>query len=188
MTIIDARGLSCRFALRPGAMAVAAAVALFLATIAGGLAGYRMNLTPSEPLGLWRIRLLERPAAIGDLVFVCPPPTPAIRAARERGYLRFGLCPGGYAPLIKTIVATDGQCVHIDRSVTIDGVELPHSALSPKDGQGRPMMPAFADRKVGRGEVFLHSVFAGSFDSRYFGPVPASGILGLAEEVLTYAP
>ncbi|MDX0760458.1 conjugal transfer protein TraF, partial [Sinorhizobium medicae] len=36
--------------------------------------------------------------------------------------------------------------------------------------------------------VFLHSRFAGSYDSRYFGPVPASGILGLAQEVLTYEP
>lgn len=188
MTVTDAREPSRRLALGPGVMAVAAAAALVLTIIAGGLAGYRVNLTSSEPLGVWRIRSLDRPAAVGDLVFICPPLTPAIRAAWERGYLRSGLCPGGYAPLIKTIVATAGQRIHIDRSVTIDGVALSHSALSPKDGQGRPMMTAFADGEVGTGEVFLHSAFVGSFDSRYFGPVPASGILGLAQEVLTYAP
>ncbi len=188
MTIIDARGSSRRLALGPAAMAVAAAAALVLATIAGGLAGYRVNLTPSEPLGIWRIRSLDRPAAVGDLVFICPPLTPAIREARQRGYLRFGLCPGGYAPLIKTIVATPGQRIHIDRFVTIDSLALPHSALSAKDGHGRAMMKAFADGEVGTGEVFLYAAFVGSFDSRYFGPVPISGILGLAEEVLTYAP
>ncbi|MGO7748441.1 conjugal transfer protein TraF, partial [Rhizobium ruizarguesonis] len=26
------------------------------------------------------------------------------------------------------------------------------------------------------------------YDSRYFGPLPVSGILGLAQKVLTYAP
>jgi type IV secretory pathway protease TraF len=36
--------------------------------------------------------------------------------------------------------------------------------------------------------AFLHSSFTASFDSRYFGPLPTSGILGLAESVLTYAP
>jgi type IV secretory pathway protease TraF len=41
---------------------------------------------------------------------------------------------------------------------------------------------------VRAGEVYLHSDFIGSWDSRYFGPVPVSGVLGLAQEVLTYAP
>ncbi|MDQ0322448.1 type IV secretory pathway protease TraF [Pararhizobium capsulatum DSM 1112] len=40
---------------------------------AGWSGGYRLNLTPSEPLGLWRIELLSRDVAVGDLVFVCPP-------------------------------------------------------------------------------------------------------------------
>lgn len=186
MTIIDARGSSRRHA--PARLAVAAAAAVVLATVAGGLAGYRINLTPSEPLGIWRIRPLERPAAIGDLVFFCPPLNPAIRAARERGYLRAGLCPSGYAPLIKTIVATAGQRIHIDRFVTIDGLAMPHSALSSKDGRGRPMTIHYAGGEIGTGEVFLHSSYEASFDSRYLGPLPSSGILGLAEEVLTYAP
>ena len=185
---VVSRGCSGRPTFASGPFFAASAAALALAITAAGLAGYRINLTPSEPLGIWRIRSLERPAAVGDVVFVCPPQTANIRPARERGYLRSGLCPGGYAPLIKTIVATAGQRIHVDRFVMIDGVALPHSALSPKDGQGRPMMKAFAGGEVDKGEVFLHSDFAASFDSRYFGPVPASGILGLAEEVLTYAP
>jgi len=38
------------------------------------------------------------------------------------------------------------------------------------------------------GTLFLHSDFVGSYDSRYFGPLPAEGTLGLAQEVLTFAP
>ncbi|MDR9774814.1 conjugative transfer signal peptidase TraF [Rhizobium sophorae] len=149
--------------------------------------GFRINLTPSEPLGLWRIVALDRPAAAGDLVFICPPQTAVMMAARERGYLRSGTCPGGVAPLIKTVVAVPGQHVQIGARVTIDGHPIPFSDLAERDGNGRSMKP-FPGGVVPDESVFLHSPFRSSYDSRYFGPLPASGILGLAQPVLTYAP
>jgi conjugative transfer signal peptidase TraF len=159
----------------PGAIAIA------------GLAGYRVNLTPSEPLGLWRVRLMQRPAVVGDLVFVCPPQRADMEEASRRGYLRYGACPGGFAPLIKTIAAVAGQHVAIDGSVSIDRVPLPHSILAPADGTGRILKP-YSGGVVADGTVFLHSDFAGSYDSRYFGPVPSDGVIGLAQEVMTIAP
>ncbi|AGS24596.1 conjugative transfer signal peptidase TraF [Rhizobium etli] len=167
-------------------------LALAASFVGGGVAaaivgGFRINLTPSEPLGLWRIVALDRPAARGDLVFICPPQTIAMREARERGYLRSGTCPGGVAPLIKTVIAVAGQHVEIDAGVTIDGRLVPSSDLAERDGSGRPMKP-FPGGIVPDESVFLHSPFRGSYDSRYFGPLPASGILGLAQPVLTYAP
>ncbi|TIR88264.1 MAG: conjugal transfer protein TraF, partial [Mesorhizobium sp.] len=84
--------------------------ALVLIVSAIALAGgYRLNLTPSEPLGLWRIETLDRDVAVGDLVFICPPAAVSFLQARERGYLRRGLCAGGFAPLIKTVMALPGQ-------------------------------------------------------------------------------
>ncbi|MDL2403158.1 MULTISPECIES: conjugative transfer signal peptidase TraF [Rhizobium] len=149
--------------------------------------GYRINLTPSEPLGLWRIVSLDRPASVGDLVFICPPQTASMREARARGYLRVGSCPGDVAPLIKTIIATAGQRVEIGAHVTIDGRPIPFSDLAERDGEGRPIT-AFPGGVVPAGSVFLYSAFRSSYDSRYFGPLAASGIIGLAQEVLTYAP
>ncbi|MCO5966121.1 conjugative transfer signal peptidase TraF [Sinorhizobium meliloti] len=149
--------------------------------------GYRINLTPSEPLGLWRIVKPDRPVAAGDLVFICPPQTAPIREARMRGYLRSGLCPGGIAPLIKTVIAVAGQRVDIGIGVNIDGHPVRFSARQHRDGEGRSLTP-FGGGIVPARYVFLHSPFAGSYDSRYFGPIPAAGILGLAQEVLTYAP
>ncbi|WP_026187667.1 conjugative transfer signal peptidase TraF [Ensifer sp. BR816] len=163
------------------------AAALASVAFAGFLGGYRINLTPSEPLGLWKIAPLDRPPDIGDLVFVCPPDRADMWEAKARGYLRPGLCPGRVAPLIKSIVAVAGQRVDIAEAVTVDGRVVPASALASKDGRGRSLEP-FSGGVVSRGQVFLHSSFAGSFDSRYFGPVPTSGVLGLAREVLTYAP
>ncbi|MFS8116476.1 S26 family signal peptidase, partial [Rhizobium jaguaris] len=91
------------------------------------------------------------------------------------------------APLIKSVVAVAGQRVEIANEVTVDGRLVRASTVAEKDGEGRPLT-RFSGGVVPGGEVFLHSAFAGSFDSRYFGPVPTSGILGLAREVLTYAP
>ncbi|WEX91430.1 conjugative transfer signal peptidase TraF (plasmid) [Sinorhizobium garamanticum] len=173
---------------KPLLLGLATITMALLGTTSGAWFGnYRINLTPSEPLGLWHVVKLDRPAAVGDLVFICPPQTAATREARTRGYLRAGLCPGGVAPLIKTVIAVAGQRVDVGAGVNVDGRSVPSSGLAQRDGQGRPMTP-FPGGNVPADYVFLHSPFSGSYDSRYFGPVPAEGILGLAREVLTYAP
>ena len=171
-------------------------VLLFLAGVGGMIAGlaaiaymggFRLNLTPSEPLGLWRIVALQRPVETGDLVFICPPVTASFEEARRRGYVRRGLCPGGFAPLIKSVAALPGQHVEIGTNVTVDGRPLPASLVRTSDGQGRPITP-FKNGIVPPENLFLHSSFASSYDSRYFGPVPDSGLLGLARPVLTFDP
>jgi len=154
---------------------------------AGAAAGYRVNMTASEPLGLWRIRPLERRVAVGDLVFICPPEADSFAEARARGYLRRGLCQTGDAPLIKMVIATEGQRIEIGADVRIDGLRIPETGIVVMDGKGRPLH-GDAGGVVPAGTVFLYSPFSASWDSRYFGPIPASGILGLAQEVLTYAP
>jgi conjugative transfer signal peptidase TraF len=136
---------------------------------------------------LWRIEPLARDAAIGDRVFICPPPTPAFVAARERGYLGHGLCPGWLSPLIKKVVAISGQHVVVDGDITIDGARLAHSSVRRTDGQGRALTPATGGI-VPPGQLFLFSEFAGSYDSRYFGPIPAAGVLGLAHPLLVLEP
>lgn len=171
-------------------------VLLFLAgagSLIAGLAaiayfgGFRLNLTPSEPLGLWRIVTLQRPVETGDLVFICPPPTASFEEARRRGYVRRGLCPSGFAPLIKTVAALPGQHVEIGANVAVDGRPLASSNVRTSDGDGRPITP-FKTGIVPLRNLFLHSSFASSYDSRYFGPVPDSGLLGLARPVLTFEP
>tara|TARA_R110002012_G_scaffold95194_1_gene230121 strand:+ start:6021 stop:6551 length:531 start_codon:yes stop_codon:yes gene_type:complete len=159
-------------------------VTLFVATYGMGL---RINLTPSYPLGIWRIEMLSRAISIGDRIFICPPLTEEFRRARERGYLRRGFCPDWLSPLIKTVVALPGQSIEIGASVVIDGVNLQRSAVQPNDGSGRPITP-YAGGVVPPGFLFLHSPFKGSYDSRYFGPIPADGVLGLATPILTFVP
>jgi conjugative transfer signal peptidase TraF len=167
-------------------LAVPALVAVAAMSVLG-TSGFRVNLTPSEPMGLWRIFPLDRSLRGGDLIFICPPLTETMHEARTRGYLRYGLCAGGIAPLIKTVAATPGQIINIGDDVRIDGRKLARSKLMPRDARGRIIKP-YRGGVVLPGTVYLHSDFPGSFDSRYFGPLPVKNILGLAGEVWTYAP
>ncbi|NTJ11743.1 conjugative transfer signal peptidase TraF [Rhizobium lusitanum] len=151
------------------------------------IGGFRLNLTPSEPLGIWRIVALQRPVETGDLVFICPPVTASFEEARRRGYLRSGLCSGGFAPLIKTVAALPGQRVDLGANVAVDGRPLPSSIVRKNDGEGRPIT-RFAGGIVPPAHLFLHSSFASSYDSRYFGSLPDTGLLGLARPVLIFEP
>jgi len=175
--------------LRGRALAIIGAGAVLLGAMAAAFAwgGYRVNFTPSYPRGLWRIETLNRPVEVGDRVFICPPSGPDVDLARERFYLPRGLCPAGTAPLIKTVVALAGQSIRVEGQVIIDDVPLAASTVHAQDAEGRPMTPWSGDI-VPEGELFLHSDSVGSYDSRYFGPIPADGILGLAREVLTFTP
>lgn len=165
----------------------AAIAGLAIITAGAWLGGYRINFTPSYPLGLWRIEALGRAASVDDLVFVCPPATPAFTTAFERGYIRRGLCPGRFSPLIKTVVATEGQSVDIGDHVSVNGKPIAHSEVRRSDAEGRALS-AWPGGAVPPGHLYLHSDFAGSYDSRYFGPIPANGLLGLAHPVLTFDP
>lgn len=163
------------------------AMMMVLLIAAGQLLGLRVNLTPSYPLGLWRIVPFEQQVVTGDLVFICPPSTSEFEMARDRGYLRVGLCPGSISPLLKTVVALPGHTIDIAELVTIDGRELPDSVLRLVDAEGR-RLSAFIGGVVPPDHAFLHSSFAGSYDSRYFGPIPLSGLLGRAHPVFTFGP
>lgn len=175
---------SRRRALTTLCLAAAGVVALIVAGYAGGL---RINFTPSYALGLWRIVPLDREARVGDLIFLCPPNSPDFALAIERGYIRRGLCPGWMTPLIKSVAAIPGQHIAITTSVRIDGLPIQHSEVREQDAEGRGLTP-WSGGVVPTGHFFLYSDFAGSYDSRYFGPVPAEGLLGLAEPVLTLGP
>ena len=67
-------------------------------------------------------------------------------------------------------------------SVRIDGV--PSAAVLSADRWGRPLPSWQQCRRLRPGELFLLSVTnPASFDSRYFGPVSASAVIGVAHPV-----
>jgi conjugative transfer signal peptidase TraF len=160
-------------------LALSAGAVLAPAAIIGaaGALGIRVNLTNSVPIGLYVIS--NTPEA--RLVEFCPP-EPFGTLSRERGYRersRFG-CPDGASPLLKPVVATTGDVVDVSPGgIEVNGKLIPHTAALHTDSVGRPMTAwPIGTYDVRRGSIWVASSFnTHSFDSRYFGPVPAASVL-----------
>ena len=119
---------------------------------------------------------LPRALAVGSIVLASLPPDAAALAA-QRGYLPTRV------PLLKRVGAVAPQHVCVfDALVWIDGV--PVAAVRPADRLGRPLPSWPQCRQLQPGELFLLSTTnPASFDSRYFGPVSASAVIGVARPV-----
>ena len=163
-----------------------AACSLFVMAVAAvWLAGYRVNLTESYPRGLWRVT--DAPIAKGALVLFCPGDAALFEKARAAGYLSYGLCDGGFAPLIKRIAAVSGDRVTVtEAGVRINDALQANSRKIAADTAGWDVPQAPIPDVVPAGHVLLMSDYnARSYDSRYFGAVPTARIQGVVVPILT---
>lgn len=135
------------------------------------------NASPSVPLGFYTITPAER-LEVTDLVAVAAPAWLA-RFLAARGYLAEGV------PLMKRVAALPGQRVCRRRGeITVDGVAMGW-ALD-RDRLGRDLPTWSGCDVVAEGNLFLMNwQSADSFDSRYFGPLPASAVIGKAMPLYT---
>jgi len=167
-----------RFYVRATAiMASAFAISFAVIAITHPLPRVVWNASASAPLGLYRIEP-DRDPPLGALVAVTPPPALA-RWLAERGYL------GERVPLLKHVAARPGQIVcRINALVSVDG--RPVVVARQRDGRGRPLPVWLGCRMLCAGELLmLNPDHADSMDGRYFGPLPASTVLGRAIPILT---
>lgn len=135
------------------------------------------NASASAPLGLYRIEP-ERDPPVGALVAVTPPERLGQWLA-ERGYL------GEDVPLLKHVSAKAGQHVcRIGVTVSVDGRAVAVAVI--RDRIGRPLPAWQGCRTLAAGELLLlNPDHPDSLDGRYFGPLPASTVLGRAIPILT---
>ncbi len=141
------------------------------------------NPSDSVAVGWYRVQPLDhraaslpRPLSVGSIVLTRLPADAGVLAA-QRGYLP------AHVPLLKRVgaVAPQHVCI-VAGQVRIDGV--PAAAALPVDRLGRPLPSWPHCRPLAEGELFLLSVTnPASFDSRYFGPVSASAVIGVAHPV-----
>ena len=138
------------------------------------------NPSDSVAVGWYRVEPLSQragslplPLSVGSIVLIGLPPDAAALAAR-RGYLPT------HVPLLKRVGAVAPQHVCVfDALVWIDGV--PVAAVLAADRLGRPLPSWPHCRRLEAGELFLlSSTNPVSFDSRYFGPVRAAAVIGVA--------
>ncbi len=165
------------------ALSASSLAALAWASLVQPLPRLIYNPSDSVPVGWYRVDplgrepgSLPRPLSVGSIVLTTLPPDAAALAA-QRGYLP------ARVPLLKRVgaIAPQHVCV-LDALVWIDGV--PVAAVRPADRLGRPLPSWPQCRRLRPGELFLLSVAnPASFDSRYFGPVGASAVIGVAYPV-----
>jgi conjugative transfer signal peptidase TraF len=131
------------------------------------------NASASVPIGLYLVSPVGT-LHVGELVVVKPPEALAEFLA-ERGYLAIGV------PLLKHILALPGQTVcRTGRTILVGGrtmgraLDLDHAGRSLPSWAGCRIVP---DDEV----FFMNWRSEYSFDGRYFGPLPASTIVGRAD-------
>lgn len=145
----------------------------------------RLTYNPSDSVavGWYRVDPLDHRAGslpsslpVNSIVLV-PLPAEATTLAAQRGYLPTRV------PLLKRVGAIAPQEVCIAGGiVSIDGV--PAAAVLRADRLGRLLTSWQQCRRLESGELFLLSVTnPASFDSRYFGPVAASTVIGVAHPI-----
>lgn len=136
------------------------------------------NPSDSVPRGWYRIVPADS-LQVGSIV-LARLPEPAGALAAQRGYLPVGI------PLLKRIGAVAPQRVCIDGDlVRIEDMAV--ASVLPVDGRGRPLSAWQQCRRLTHGELFLLSnTNPASFDSRYFGPILTSSVIGSAQPLWTW--
>lgn len=141
----------------------------------GALPLYVWNTSASVPVGLYRLQSTDE-RYVTELVAVLPPEPLAIFLA-DGHYLPRGI------PMLKHVLALPGQTVCREGlTVLVDAIAM--GAARKRDGRGR-LLPVWQGcRVIAAGELFLMNwQSADSLDGRYFGPLPASAVIGRAHPV-----
>ena len=122
----------------------------------------------------------------GMLVLACLPDEVA-KLAYERNYIASGKCKGGYAPVGKYIQAIHGDDVRFtSEGIFVNGSLLENSKPYAMDGECRPMPVILQDMVLPKDELVLLNNYAGSFDSRYYGPIQSRYVVGTLKPIWTF--
>jgi conjugative transfer signal peptidase TraF len=153
------------------------ATGLLLSTIGGTTPYYIWNASNSVPIGLYRVQPATR-LTLTELVAVRPPDLLAAFLDLN-GYLPIGV------PMLKRVLALPGQTVcRNGLKIAVDGVDV--GEARDRDERNRPLPVWHGCRVIAAGDVFVMNwQSADSLDSRYFGPLPASAVIGRAVPVWT---
>ena len=160
------------------AVITTAAVSLIgVASIASFAPRLIWNASASTPVGFYTIGEVGN-LEVTDLVAV-DAPEPLATFLSDGGYLPRGV------PLLKRVAALPGQRVcRTGLVITVDGVPM-GDALD-RDRRGR-LLPIWRGcQLVANGELFLMNwQVRDSLDGRYFGPLPATAVIGRATPLYT---
>jgi conjugative transfer signal peptidase TraF len=150
-------------------------ISLAAFSLTGAVLGVRINTSYSLPMGLY----IATNDPIATLVEFCPAGLFA-KQSSERAYRTPGIaCSDGGVPLLKPIVAREGDVVEMTPAgIKVNGSLLPNTAPLPRDSHSRSLEPwPFGIYCVAPSTIWVVSSYhRGSYDSRYMGPISISQI------------
>ena len=148
--------------------------------------GFRINLTSSLPVGIWKIDKSFTRIEKGDYVWFTPTKRIA-EFALKRGYLEKNpKCKNNAIPLLKVVYGLPGDTYSFhDDLIRINNLPVKNVKRRKTDSKNRPM-PRIADGKVPANQFFVLTKHPYSFDSRYYGPIPMDNIEGTAKPIFTW--
>ena len=155
---------------------------------AGLLMGFRYVGTSSVPKGLWFVHAGQ--VAKGEYVFVCLPDEIA-SLGRRAGYLAGGSCSGESMPLMKRVVAMSGDVVRVGSAgVRVNGTLIAGSRRLRTDSSGHAIPGHVSEVavRVPAGEIWVLGDWYKSWDSRYFGGIAQSRVIGVGTPLVTVPP
>ncbi|MDH0367841.1 S26 family signal peptidase [Brucella anthropi] len=158
-------------------MLTAAALAIVIASGVPTAPRLIWNASASVPIGFYTVAPADG-LDVPDLVAVMPP-KPFASFMSERGYVARDV------PLLKRVLGLPGQRVcRAGHAIAVDAVPLGEAHL--RDSRGRDLPVWHGCRFIAEGEIFLMNPDVGdSLDGRYFGPFPASAVIGRATPLFT---
>lgn len=144
--------------------------------------GFRVNLTPSIPIGIYR--LSSESIGKGKYVVFNPTQSALFDEALRRGYLKKGVT-NLYAPLFKKVCASGGDTINIDDSgISVNGRLLDGSKPLIVDNIGDKFPKLKIDQlQLSEDQLLLIGEVYNSFDSRYFGIVNLQNISSVIRTV-----
>jgi conjugative transfer signal peptidase TraF len=149
--------------------------------------GYEVNFSRSVPIGLYAVA--QDSLYRGQMVAACLPQDIAA-FGWDRRYLSAGSCEDGTAPVLKRIVAMEGDRVDVQQEhVQVNGYPVAQSATRTHDRSGRALPHVqWGTYVLAPGELWLMGTDTLSWDSRYFGSVAVVRVVATAQPVLVAVP
>ena len=139
-----------------------------------------INITPSEPRGVYRLRLHAPDQYVRGMYVIFPVPKEVESLVYGRGWLPKG------APFLKEIrgLVGDQVCI-LTHGLIINGQRI--GPVLAFDSHGLPLPQRQGCQRLELSQFFAASTYLDrSFDGRYFGPLSLLSIVGEAVPLWTY--
>ncbi len=151
------------------------------------LCGIVFTYTGSLPTGFYYQKNFNNKIQIGQIVSFCLPQNIA-KYGYDRGYIGEGNCQGGYAALMKEVVAIPGDDIVINDNDIIVNHKVYYAPVGFHDSHGLTVK-RFVNNGSYKATGYWFYGFGSptySWDSRYYGEVPQANILHEYKPLLVF--